>query len=116
MGEYIVYESRAGGYEGYVLAKELRLDNDTELGEVRKVLNRRKMLRADYLTDFITFFEKVETDWCSKYFRIWVVYEYSPLTLEKELWDRLKLSQGTRNSKVRFFKNCVFLNTEQFFS
>jgi hypothetical protein len=39
----------------------------------------------------ITFFEKVETDWCSKYYRMYLVYEYSPLTLEKELWDRFKM-------------------------
>jgi len=39
----------------------------------------------------VTFFEKVETEWCSKFYNVWIVYEYAPLTLEKELWDRFKM-------------------------
>lgn len=49
------------------------------------------MIKVEYLAEMKMFLEKIETDWCSKYFRMYLVYEYSPLTLEKELWDRFKM-------------------------
>ena len=85
-----------------VLAKEVKVDSEQQFSHLKSVLLRRKNIRTDFLADFITFFEKVETEWCSKYYRIWMVYEYAPLTLEKELWDRFKMSQSSHTGKVSF--------------
>lgn len=92
LGEYTVYEPLDGQYEELVLAKETKVDSEPEFHALKNLLQRRKNIRTDFLADFVTFYEKVETEWCSKYYRMWIVYEYAPLTLEKELWDRFKMS------------------------
>lgn len=109
LGEYTVYEPLNGQYEGLVLAKETKVDNQQEFSNLKNLLNRRSKIKTDFLADLVTYYEKVETEWCSKYYRIWVVYEYSPLTLEKELWDRYKI-KNVGQGKVSLDRFLPFLS------
>jgi hypothetical protein len=108
LGEYKVYERLNEGYEELVLAKEATVDNAEEFKKLMAVLDKRKLIKTSFLADFVTYFKKVETEWCSKYYRVWMVYEYAPLTLEKELWDRFKMSQSSSSSKVNILKIFIF--------
>lgn len=83
-----------------VLVKEVKCDKEEHLWALKSVLSKRAAIKVDYLAEMKTYLERIETDWCSKYYRMYLVYEYSPLTLEKELWDRFKMVQQGQDGKV----------------
>jgi len=99
LGEYTVYEPSNHKFDQLVLVKETQGGSAPEFNAMKTLLQRRKNIKTDFLADFVDFFERTETEWCSKYYRLWVVYEYAPLTLEKELWDRFKMSQSDSRAK-----------------
>lgn len=91
LGQYTLYEPEINPYNELVLVKEVNCDKEEHLSALKNLLKKRMMIKVEYLAEMKMFLEKIETDWCSKYFRMYLVYEYSPLTLEKELWDRFKM-------------------------
>lgn len=100
LGEYKVYQRQNRDYDELVLAKETQTDTEQQFVNLKNILNRRKEINSNHLAEFHSFFEKIESEWCSKFYRVWLVYEYSSLTLEKELWDRFKLGQSNQSEKV----------------
>ena len=102
LGQYTLYEPEHNPFNELVLAKEVKCDKEEHLRALKILLTKRMSIRADFLAEMKTFVEKIETDWCSKYYRMYLVYEYSPLTLEKELWDRFKMVQQGQEGKVNF--------------
>lgn len=93
LGQYTLYEPDINPLNELVLVKEVNCDKEEHLRQLKTLLTKRMMIKTDYLAEMKTFLERTETDWCSKYYRMYLVYEYSPLTLEKELWDRFKMVQ-----------------------
>lgn len=83
------------------MVKEVKCDKIEHLQELKALLFKRMRIRQDYLAEMKSFREKIETDWCSKYYRVFLMYEYSSLSLEKELWDRQKMTEQGLSGKVR---------------
>lgn len=101
LGEFNLYEEKNNdNYSDYVMVKEIRCDSKNEYDALKQKVEIRKRLKSPYLVKFIASYSDVETEWCSKYYRHFVVYDYSSLTFEKELYDRFKIGQRGPAPKV----------------
>lgn len=109
LGEFNLYEDKNNDdYSDYVMVKEIRCDSKNDYDILKQKVERRKRLKSPFLVDMVASYSDVETEWCSKYYRHFLVYEYSSLTFEKELYDRFKMSQSGTMSKVKINKNILF--------
>jgi hypothetical protein len=100
LGEFNLYEDKYNEYADYVLVKELKCDSKIEYDALKQKVERRKMLKNDFLVNLVASYSTVETEWCSKYYRHFLVYDHSSLTFEKELHDRYKMAKTGREPKV----------------
>lgn len=101
LGEFNLYEEKNNDdYSDYVMVKEIRCDSKNEYDILKQKVNRRRRIKDGSLVDLVASYSDVETEWCSKYYRHFLVYEYSSLSFEKELHDRLKISSNGGMGKV----------------
>jgi len=102
LGEYNLYEDKYNEYADYVMVKELKCDSKIEYDNLIQKVERRKHLKNDFLVNLVASYSNVETEWCSKYYRNFLVYDHSSLTFEKELHDRYKMAKTGGEAKVIF--------------
>jgi len=85
----------------YYSVSEIKYDGDEEYEKFfdKKIVPRKHLLSQGLLTIVDCKVEK-SPNMCWKQYICQVVYEHYNLTLEKELFDRLKLSNSTNVNKV----------------
>jgi len=81
--------------------KELRFDDENNFKMMLSILNKRKEMNSSkFMVHLVDYFSKKDIRMCFKAFTITLVYQEFPLTLEMELFDRLKIGRYEASPKV----------------
>ena len=100
MGTLRLYSSRNDPDSRYAV-KELRFDDENNFKMMLSTLKKRKeMNNSKGMVKLVEYFSKREVRMCFKAFTITLIYQEFPLTLEMELFDRLKIGRYEANPKV----------------
>lgn len=102
-GEIKLYEERfpqPGQIRQQVMLIEVPNSDSASYNILRNKIARRADIHHPNLCHLVSFHSTIEKRWCTDFYCHYILFEYSPISLEHELHDRSKLSSQKNAIKV----------------